>query len=1282
MFASRKLVAALCIFACAASSRSQQDPEWWEDVLRSGDDDSIESNYAPANLGQLKHFADQARIHLNQAAYGFGGAGSELETLVASWPSASAGNYAPINLGQLKAVVDRFYARLDEIRFDYRPQLISQGYEGNWTGNRPWDESLSKEVNYAPANLGQLKILFAFDLSEYDTDLDGLPDWWEQRIVDASSTDGITNITQVVKEDDFDGDFVSNEREWQIESDPTSAASGLNSALLGWWSFNEGEGSVVGDGSAYNRDGELMGDYTWDSELSGRKSIHFTGSNAHVEIPGSDFLLGADDSDFTVAFWVRLNETANSSWRVLMHKGNSDSQRTFAMWLIPNTTRIHYRISGATDNDMGGSSVASLPVGDWVHIAYVKEEATLKLYIDGDLDSSASLAEPVVGNSGALRIGYNNIHAGSKASFDDIRIYGLALNEGEIQTLLTPEDLDSDRDGLSDALEALLGTDPYRTDTDWDGISDAEELADGTDPLDWQSVIEKRIAYFNFDSWRFQSHEGQFPRVPSPGFTEPLRVQGKKGGAFRIDQNSQTLTYDWSRTDGAPNISIKRGSVRMWIKPDWSSTGSDPMPHNWARLIDLGAYHGSADISEFLLHFHYDQPTILSHTSDGNGHSWNVPVSISATPISANQWNEIVLTYSPTSRKIYVNGVLAGQATGSWNYDPDIADFETYGLRFGNDGGQPIKGAMDEIEFFNYELTASQIEDDFAAAVVGDTNRNGIPDWWEDEYLPDPNPGPTDPWWNQDLDGDGLTNLDEALSGLDPLDYYNGLAPEIIVVQGALQTGLKGQFLPNPFEVEIRDEAGQICKNAPVTFAVTTGAGEVAETLGGSSFTSLNLRTDDDGRARVWFKQPNVVGFDSVVTVTAGISTATVSSSTYNPVAYWPLEETSGTTFPDSSGGGRTGSLQNPPATQMWDSGDGRKFLKFNGVNQAAVISDSTLFNLPEEATISAWVKVEAPVAEFQENMRVISSKPDWKEGATVGLEIEYNPIIKRLTFCGYNTEQLCAYEVDLTSGWHQIAVVLTPAPDSSEYIGTFYVDGQPLENYSQPIDKEQLPFEEGAMNRIAVYTGEGTNRGLKTPNSNGIRTLQAPVGGTYPIVIGRDAEDNGWNQHWHGAIDEVCIHEGALLDGTDTDGDGLADAAEVILGTNPLLADSDGDGLSDSQEVEAPTITINGRRLVKPNVTGTDPNKYDTNGDGIGDGDSVAIGVDPLDDDVDKDGISNADEIAQGTNPLLEDSDGDGVEDSADYFPNDPRRHEKPPEDSETIVTITLETPENAIPQ
>ncbi len=63
-----------------------------------------------------------------------------------------------------------------------------------------------------------------------DSDGDGLPDWWEQRIVDASladsdSSNDLADVAAVLPEDDFDGDGSANIIERAFNSDPTSGSS-------------------------------------------------------------------------------------------------------------------------------------------------------------------------------------------------------------------------------------------------------------------------------------------------------------------------------------------------------------------------------------------------------------------------------------------------------------------------------------------------------------------------------------------------------------------------------------------------------------------------------------------------------------------------------------------------------------------------------------------------------------------------------------------------------------------------------------------------------------------------------------------------------------------------------------------------------------------------------------------------------------------------------------------------------------------------------------------------
>ncbi len=64
-----------------------------------------------------------------------------------------------------------------------------------------------------------------------------------------------------------------------------------------------------------------------------------------------------------------------------------------------------------------------------------------------------------------------------------------------------------------------------------------------------------------------------------------------------------------------------------------------------------------------------------------------------------------------------------------------------------------------------------------------------------------------------------------------------------------------------------------------------------------------------------------------------------------------------------------------------------------------------------------------------------------------------------------------------------------------------------------------------------------------------------------------------------------------------DSDGDGIPDHVERVLGTDPYHHDSDGDGLSDLEELQR----------------GLDPLRVDTDGDGLSDREELRLGLNPL---------------------------------------------------------------------
>ncbi len=125
--------------------------------------------------------------------------------------------------------------------------------------------------------------------------------------------------------------------------------------------------------------------------------------------------------------------------------------------------------------------------------------------------------------------------------------------------------------------------------------------------------------------------------------------------------------------------------------------------------------------------------------------------------------------------------------------------------------------------------------------------------------------------------GDGLTYLQAYQRGLNPTDFYNGRTPRILVAGGTPQTGPANGFVPLPLVVSVTDGNGNPFLGAPVTFTVGQGGGWVQRSSTASPGASLVVLTDYSGRARVFFKLPNVPGSTSQVMAATGVGSHLVS---------------------------------------------------------------------------------------------------------------------------------------------------------------------------------------------------------------------------------------------------------------------------------------------------------------------------------------------------------------------------------------------------------------------
>ncbi|MEI7728667.1 MAG: LamG-like jellyroll fold domain-containing protein [Verrucomicrobiota bacterium] len=312
---------------------------------------------------------------------------------------------------------------------------------------------------------------------------------------------------------------------------------------------------------------------------------------------------------------------------------------------------------------------------------------------------------------------------------------------------------DTDGDGLSDWEEIYYGTDPTNPDTDYDGVNDGQELmTDGTNPLEAGSVRLQRLGHWTFNSGTLKGEEGQTPWYTN-GVTLYPSWNGNAVGIPRQTMFAGLVYHDREIVNGTNvnNINCRNGSVVFWFKPNWNS-GTGGGPGTDARLLEMGGYGVTEGWWCVGLNWAGDS---LGFAFGTNGQVTG-GATVENLTWQSNHWYQIVVSYSPSASAIYINGQLAATGSGvdAW---PSAAARASGGLRVGIDssGGQSPDGQFEELQTFNYPLSATEIAN-------LDTDGDGATDVWEVAHGTDP--------LNPDTDYDGVNDGQEVADGTDPAD--------------------------------------------------------------------------------------------------------------------------------------------------------------------------------------------------------------------------------------------------------------------------------------------------------------------------------------------------------------------------------------------------------------------------------------------------------------------------------------------------------------------------------
>jgi hypothetical protein len=150
--------------------------------------------------------------------------------------------------------------------------------------------------------------------------------------------------------------------------------------------------------------------------------------------------------------------------------------------------------------------------------------------------------------------------------------------------------------------------------------------------------------------------------------------------------------------------------------------------------------------------------------------------------------------------------------------------------------------------------TASYVDDLYVGStnpLFADVNNDGIDDAWETQYGLSlaTNDRYTDP------SGGGVSNVQKYVQGTNPLDYFNGIAPNVTPFY---TDPLTGQGVPGPnndLAMMVTMPDGTPWANVPVVFEITSGTTMISAVQGvGPYVSTLTVISDSQGVARVYLQ--------------------------------------------------------------------------------------------------------------------------------------------------------------------------------------------------------------------------------------------------------------------------------------------------------------------------------------------------------------------------------------------------------------------------------------------
>lgn len=491
--------------------------------------------------------------------------------------------------------------------------------------------------------------------------------------------------------------FTATDPDGNTDSDAATFTVGnLGDALVAHYPFSGNANDVSGNDNHLAVFGATL---TSDRFGNANSAYHFNGS--------SDYMLKTGGMNFTSQYsmsaWTKREDI--SVYALVVDVGGPTTDARIHYDPVTNTAGYDTWIGGAS----GAYGTTPIPVGEWVHLAGVRNGANWSLYVNGQLDATATATAGTMVNQNVAiskHPGYPQYYF--KGDIDDIRLYERALTPVEVLNLYnegaTSTNWTNQTSGTTQWLEAVHFAD---ANTGWavgwggtilhtsNGGSNWDPQTSGT------TEILASVYFANaLNGWAV-GHGGSILRTTNGGsswnpqasggtssehhwvhFSDVARgwVVGESGSIFRTTNGGVNWT---SQTSGT---TVDLNSVQF-MSPGigWAVGHSGTILKTTNRGLSWIPQTSGTTASLFSVHFADlntgwaagDGGTVL-HTTNG-GSTWSIQTSGASVRLEG-----VHFTNTNTGWVVGDGGTILRTTDGglSWSPDPSGTSWRIYAVHF------------------------------------------------------------------------------------------------------------------------------------------------------------------------------------------------------------------------------------------------------------------------------------------------------------------------------------------------------------------------------------------------------------------------------------------------------------------------------------------------------------------------------------------------------------------------------------------------------------------------